>query len=237
MSAKLRGSKITDLYFRNGFVLHAPPEVDLAFLFHEVWLDKVYDLKGYEISETDLVVDIGANIGVFALYAAYRASKGEVLAFEPFPANADFLRQNISESKLTNVTASQKAVAATGETRQLTVSEEWIKHSLQNDMRGSTTASVINIECVTLDDVMRGREVCDLLKIDCEGSEYEIFYAASPQTIGKIRRIAGEYHEIDSNEKNGAYLVKFLEKNNFEIDVFSPFDDNCGAFYARQICP
>jgi FkbM family methyltransferase len=235
LSAKLHGTNITDLYFRNGFALHSPPQVNLAFLFHEVWLDKVYELEGYEINDTDLVVDIGANIGVFAVYAADQARNGKVLAFEPFPANADFLRRNVLESKLSNTVTFQKAVASTNETRQLTVSEEWIKHSLQTEMRGTTKTSVIDIECITLDEVLRGEKACDLLKIDCEGSEYEIFYTSSPETIKKIRRIVGEYHEVDANERNGLSLKIFLEKNYFTVDLFSPFDENCGAFFARQI--
>lgn len=233
--AKLHNQKVSDLCFRNGFVLRSPKEVNLTFLFHEVWLDEIYNQEGYEISKTDLVVDIGANIGVFAIYAAMKASEGKVFAFEPFPANAEFLHRNIADSGLDNVSAFQKAVAAVNETRQLNVSEDWIKHSLDSEMPFFNVATSIDIECVTLDEVLQNEKVCDLLKIDCEGSEYEIFYTSSTETIKKIRRIAGEYHEVDSNEKNGISLRKFLEKNNFQIDSFTPFDDYCGAFYARQI--
>ncbi len=233
--SKLKGSNITELYFRNGTVVHSPPEVDLTFLFHEVWLDKLYEQEGYELSETDLVIDIGANIGTFAIYAASKAEKGEVLAFEPFPANADFLRRNVAESKLNNIKVFQKAVAETNEPRQLNISDEWIKHTLNTGISESSATSAIEIQCVTLDEVLGDKPVCDLLKIDCEGSEYEIFYTLSPETLRKIRRIVGEYHEVDSDERNGISLRKFLEKNSFQIDRFSPLDEDCGIFYAKQI--
>ncbi len=234
--AKLKGSNATDLYFRNGFVLHSPPEVNLSFVFHEVWLDRIYDQKGYEIEEADLVVDIGANIGVFTVFAADKAKRGKVFAFEPFPANFKFLHSNVTESRLENVSVFQKAVAETNKMRHLIVSDEWIKHSLDiGTSNTDATAKSIDIQSISLEEVLQNEEACDLLKIDCEGSEYEILYPCSPKTIKKIRRIVGEYHEVDSNEMNGKSLIKFLEKSGFAIDCFYPLDESCGVFRARQI--
>jgi hypothetical protein len=102
-------------------------------------------------------------------------------------------------------------------------------------MPNINTVARIAIECVPLDEVLSEKKVCNLLKLDCEGSEYEILYRSSPETIRKIRRVAGEYHEVDSDDKNGMVLCKFLEQNGFKIDSFYALDDTSGIFRARQL--
>src|SRR6185369_8046225 len=74
LSAKLGRRPIERLILRNGVSLASPPQVDLNFLFHEIWIDKIYSPPGFDVHDGDTVVDIGGNIGVFALFAASRAT-------------------------------------------------------------------------------------------------------------------------------------------------------------------
>ena len=61
------------LVFRNGVVLRGPNLGDLKWLFREVWTDQAYSPAGYEIKRGDTVIDVGANVGFFAAFAATRA--------------------------------------------------------------------------------------------------------------------------------------------------------------------
>ena len=68
---------------RCGAVLSGPKSAHLDYLFHEIWLKHVYTPTGYSIGPDDVTIDIGANIGVFTLYAAIQARRGRVIAYEP----------------------------------------------------------------------------------------------------------------------------------------------------------
>src|SRR5438093_401605 len=76
---------VTKLYVRNGVVLSAPSTLSLLFLFDEIWVREFYTPRPYRVQRGDVVIDIGANVGVFALYAATRAADVNVYAYEPFP--------------------------------------------------------------------------------------------------------------------------------------------------------
>ncbi len=237
--SKLTGKSVNTIKFRSGMVLHSPPEVSLNFLFHEVWLDKIYCPPGYEIEKDNIVVDIGANIGVFAAYAATCASNVEVLAFEPFPENVSWLRKNVSESNLSNVTVYQQAVAGVTEERTLQVSNSWIEHSLSEtaDEKSETAdenEQNLHVQCRSFNDVMKPIPRCDLLKIDCEGSEYEIFYTSTTETLKKVRRIVGEFHPRDKDKKNGKALCNYLESKGFDITHFVTFENETGIFCATN---
>lgn len=61
------------LQFRNGVVLEGPSSEILSYLFQEIWISRAHNPPGYEIHAGDTVIDVGANIGAFATFAATRA--------------------------------------------------------------------------------------------------------------------------------------------------------------------
>lgn len=231
LSSKFSGKPLNLIEFRNGAKLESPAEIDLQFLFQEVWVDQIYTPAGYEIKDGDTILDIGANIGVFAIYAATRAKNTTILAFEPFPENARILAQNIANSGINNVKVYPKAVAGTSKERILEVSDSWIKHSLS---RLDSNKQGISIQTISFDRVMNAIEKCDLLKIDCEGSEYEIFYSASPESLAKVNKIVGEFHNRDQNTMNGTAICKFLETHNFRITNVEGLNEESGYFCATK---
>lgn len=231
LSAKLDGKAVNLLQFRNGAKIESPSQIDLQFLFHEVWVDNIYTPAGYKIKDGDTVLDIGANIGVFAVYAATAARNTQVLAFEPFPENVEYLQKNVQNSNLQNVKIFPQAVAKTNEERVLAVSESWIKHSLS---KADSEQPGLRVQTISFDRIMNDIEKCDLLKIDCEGSEYEIFYSATPESLNKVRKIVGEYHQRDKETMNGEALCRFLEKHGFTITSFKVFEGDSGSFCATK---
>jgi len=228
LSAKLSGKPLSRVVFRNGSVLEGPAEIDLLFLFHEIWLDKVYARKGYEIRSGDKVLDIGGNIGAFALYAGNSASDVSIDSYEPFPENAKFLKKNIETSKLKGVTIFQAAVAGENGEQFLRVDDSWVKHSLSDNAEGRG----IKVETIALDKIVEEMGRCDLLKVDCEGGEYEIFYNAAPETLRKIDRIVCEYHDVPG--RTGEELKRFFEANSFRVDLFEAFDETTGVLFVTN---
>jgi FkbM family methyltransferase len=235
LRAELTGTPLKRLKFRNGALLTAPDTLSLAFLFHEIWVRRTYTPPGFEIKRGDKIIDIGANIGVFAVFAATSAPDVTVYSYEPFPGNIEWLRRNIEQSGLSNVRVIEQAVAAESCQRTLHVNpDSWIVHSLVRE-EGSA-AQDISVNCVSLDQVFENNRIesCDLLKLDCEGSEYEILMGCRPETLRRIKRVVGEYHEGSHIGGTGQELRRFLEANAFRIDHFGPLDVDSGIFYATN---
>ena len=76
---------------------------EVAFLWEEM---PAYFRHGIAIGEGDTLLDVGANIGLFSLYAS-RAShhKATIFAFEPIPSTFKILQQNIERHQLRNIKA------------------------------------------------------------------------------------------------------------------------------------
>jgi FkbM family methyltransferase len=223
---------VKELRLRNGVVITAPEEVDLAYLFYETWVFHAYSGTGYEIHDEDVVIDIGANIGVFSLYAASRGKNVRVFAYEPFPDNVQWMQKNLFDSGVETVRVFDKAVGGTICQRSLQVDGEWIKHHLTSEpQRGSKAVSV---DCITLDEVFRVNniETCHLLKLDCEGSELEILKNASDDILRRVTRIVGEQHYGDDTQEIKEFRA-ILGKSGFTIEKFEPASEG-GQFSARR---
>jgi FkbM family methyltransferase len=184
-----------------------------------IWDKKTYDVPGCILSPGKTVIDIGANQGFFTLYAASRGAR--VFAFEPSKANFAVLRQNVEQNNLSDrVFCFDCAVSGSSGTATLyeglTRSGRFLSTtaSIRDTNRGGTNVRAAVTTTLPLDEIFEKNkiETCDLLKIDCEGSEYQILPAVSKQTFAKIKNIAMEFHEGRPDE-----LRSWLEAGGFEI--------------------
>src|SRR5262249_47317322 len=142
----------------------------------------------FAIAGGDRVLDIGANVGAFTLLAARAAPQGRICAVEPETGNFALLQQNVALNRAQNVDLLQAAVGAS-EGRAL-VSSGGILSSTVTDS-GNAGQTVPQVTLASL--VARLGEV-DLLKMDCEGAEFDIFFSTPLPVLRKIRRITMEYH-------------------------------------------
>lgn len=167
------------------------------------------------------VIDVGANIGAFALLAATTGAR-RVIAYEPVSTTCEQLQTNVALNGLTDrITVHNAGVAARREERTIAIS----RHGSPFATLYSAGGPHETISCVSLDDAFAENDVghCDILKLDCEGAEFEILYEASDQVLRRITRIYLEFHERPGgDELSGAALVQFLAKHGFALET--PFD-------------
>ena len=80
----------------NGARMRFVSKPDVQFLYDEIFADECYAKHGLEIRPGATVIDVGGNIGMFALYAAEKAgAEGRVFALEPIPRTFAALRENV----------------------------------------------------------------------------------------------------------------------------------------------
>jgi FkbM family methyltransferase len=127
-----------------------------------------------------VVVDVGANFGLYALSAAiYARPMGRVFAFEPAPAAFALLARNIGQNHLTGaVTAKQAAVGVAPGRARLYVEHDVSFSSLHRTQRISDEARALDVEVVSLDTALADVGAIDLLKIDVEGGEADVLLGA-----------------------------------------------------------
>jgi len=230
------GERLCQLNLRNGLVLASPADEPLLTLFQEVWVDRCYDLEGYTIAPGHVIIDIGANVGVFSAWAASVSPDVRVVALEPSPRMCTFLRRNLSLNRLHNVTVVEQACGGKrGEVTLYTRGHGGLNSIYCQDNLASRFEPMARVPMVTLDDVFDcfGLSRCDLLKIDCEGAEYEIILNASDGTLEKIARVAMEYH-VGLNEYVPEDLVRRLAAMGFETTCLPLENVESGYLFAAK---
>ena len=184
----------------------------------EIFIKNVYDLTSDFIAgEGDVVIDIGSNIGLYAIKQANRAGiGGKIWSFEPNPLSFERLTMNLEENSIKNVKTFKKAVSSKAGSVKFSVNfsmtvEGKLFHPGETAVSDKDT--IIEVECVTLDDfvVENNIEKIDILKIDTEGEELEVLRGASNNALPVTEKIVMEYH----GEERRQSVSRFLKEKNF----------------------
>ncbi len=187
---------------RSGTTFVTPPDGS-AFPVREVFLESRYGLELLG-SAPKLIVDVGANVGVFALRAAELFPKAEIIAFEPsLPAYAQLVRNLRANPAITRVDARRCAVVGPSDVHEV---QFWV------DSTSSTTSTLVasavrdhaaghweKVPAVSLSDLLASTGAVDLLKLDVEGAEYEILSETPSSALARVQSIVLEYHRVEGH--------------------------------------
>jgi FkbM family methyltransferase len=198
----------------------------------EMWAIRDYFKKRLVIQNKDIVIDIGAHIGTFTVYAAKLAKEGMVYSFEPHPENIRLLKENCELNNLKNVKLFRYGVCGKRRKVKLFIDENYTgRHSLYKKSQ-----KFIFIECITLKEIFDANEIghCNFLKLDCEGAEYDILFNTPQDYFDKIDKIVLEYHDYLHQERIWPQLARFLHQRGFKI-IIDPYSENQGLIYAKNI--
>jgi FkbM family methyltransferase len=163
---------------------------DARFTLNEIYLDRIYDVPGADISSCRSVLDVGANVGIFALYVASKAPQATIHCFEPQSSNFEILRRNLAAVGI-RATAHKLALSPSSGTGYLSLQGSSVEYSL-----GAEGARSEKVECVDWDGVFRltGVECFDFVKMDIEGAERDILDACTDSQLQRMRVLALEWH-------------------------------------------
>lgn len=174
----------------------------------------------FKIGPRDVVVDIGGNIGSFAVLAASLAREGRVFSYEPIPENYEILRQNLILNGHTHAKAfCQGVIDKPGKVEMFLDIRSNGGHSIKQ-LPGNLGG--IQVDMTTLERILADNNITtiDFLKIDCEGAEFQILNRCDPALLSRVRRLAMEYHILEKPPKKAERareLIEFLESRGFRV--------------------
>lgn len=231
-----QNSPVLDL--PNGTQLHlsSPEYLSCArFVVREIFHQRTYDHPGFELKPADVIVDVGAHVGVFAHWAAPQIPHGRLICVEPTSA-ADRLEHSLAANGLGNVSLHRCALGAPSSTLEMIDHPRFATLNRSSQFRPSplvrflvsrrqkkgdaAVAQVRQCPCESLEEILRRENVSrvDLLKVDCEGAEYAIIEHTSDSVLRRIDRIMMEFHVNHASHDLQA-LVTRLRQAGFSVEV------------------
>lgn len=200
------------------------------------WGDDVYNLGFYEagtLKMIDLILknsdktflDIGANIGLMSLHAAYSLNgKGKVIAFEPVQFFYDKLNSNLGLNNFKNVQTIKKAVGSIA--TKIPIYLDGGCPSVISTFRDEKGATEM-VEIEPLDDIVKNENITNIefIKIDVEGFEFDVLKGAKQTIINHKPVLCIEYIKKISDENfNSKILLDYLNELNPEYQYFQFVD-------------
>ncbi len=195
------------------------PDDQLFGAIKDILLNREYEyLSEFELNnfKQKRVVDAGAHVGLYSLIASVFAR--EVIAIEPHPTNFKLLRLNLKMNNVENVIAINKAVWSKSDSLFFYEGTHTGAHSTINFQKFGDKKFMI---CsLSLNEIIEKFGKINLLKMDIEGSEFEVLGKIKEvETFKNIENIAVECHlKIGDVNK----LERYLKRNGYRIEKFSP---------------
>lgn len=219
-------------FLNHKFLVETRGDADDSILA-EIFLLREYSLIEPVLKSAQTVVlDIGAHKGFFALYVRALNAEVPVLAYEPEENNYAALKRHLELNKIQGVTTKNVAVAKEEGTLLLNVSEDSHNHSIVV-APGTTVQKKVN--ATTLEKILNKFEKVDVLKMDIEGAEFQIFENTSSEVFAKIGTIFMEYHQYGPSMQADS-LQKIFEKAGFTVKKFpSKYDKRMGFLWGTRI--
>ena len=205
-------------------------EADHSIPLYET-IAELVDYDAYQFGALQLpppgpvrILDVGANIGAASVLLA-TIPGAQVLAYEPLPVNVETMTANLQRNGLTNVTLRPVAVTDRDGQADFLPSEE---ANVGGRMAGFDDAKGhrISVQTLAWSSVLRevgGGEIY-LVKIDCEGGEYNIVDQLDENAAGRIRYFTFEVHDLDARRSVVTVQNRLKQlgyRTHYKADIFS----------------
>lgn len=186
-------------------------------VLREIFVENVYQVHDGDMADTGIVVDIGGNIGAFDIFAAALGAKA-VHTYEPDSLNWAVLVENIGTNGLDAVIHPHHLGVSDTEREAELVQGQGGSYIVgggrpPGSPSDTETARLVSLAAVFADN---GIANCDVLKLDCEGSEYDIIRGAPSDVLAKARYITMEFHTTGETTF-GRMIAKLTLTHNVHI--------------------
>lgn len=205
-----------------------PEDTNDRDTWQAVYVENEYDVP--ELEASDVVIDIGQNIGAFSVRAFVNGSRN-VFGFEPDRSAFEMAVQNAAPFGPGISCANYAVVRSDGRWNE----PLYLKPRAMRVMREGKPKDAVWPK--RLDSILAEHPRVRLLKIDCEGWEWPILYTSN---LGCVQELVGEYHEGDGErvgwpeeECNIESLAAHLTDQGFRVE-WTPGSGPLGLFRAKR---
>ena len=229
--------------FSNGLeCYYSSSKEETEYIFSEIFTERQYERHDIVIKEGDVIFDVGANIGLFSIFVKGVEPTAKVFAFEPISPTFEVLQKNIHLHSLEDVVLFNYGLSSENNPAKIftfypnmsansTTKPEDTLAELEDIEVDQNSSKIENLfeeffqekeqvacEVRTLSSVINelGIDSIDLLKIDVEGEEYEVFQSIEAKDWPKIKQIVAEIHDQKRRLKQ---ISQMLADKGFKIQL------------------
>jgi FkbM family methyltransferase len=196
-----RGPETLSFNMRSGARIDTPNRPGARVPVYEIFAEDCYRIEwllGPLMDRPIQVIDIGGHVGTFSVRLTQLHPKATVTAYEPSATTAAYYRRNVQQNGVADrATVVQRALAATS------------GHAIFDDngagsglngllatRAGGASGLSTDVETISFDDAVAAAGAVDLVKIDCEGGEYDLVLGSSPASWATVQRVVIEHHPV-----------------------------------------
>lgn len=171
-----------------------------------------YERYGCVIEKGDRVLDIGANIGIFAHRAETRGAR-EIVSFEPLSPAYECLKRNAGINTITN----KIGVSSKNDLMNFSVHTDYTHVGGGSYLTHKNVITIYEeyVNVIGINDLFNKHGIFDFIKIDIEGGEVEIMKSISDENLSSCRCLAMELHGVDDVQNIQDNFVFRMNKLGF----------------------
>ncbi|MDT4927839.1 MAG: hypothetical protein QOF92_706 [Pseudonocardiales bacterium] len=185
---------------RSGLLINTPNRPGARVPVYEIFADDSYRFEwflGPLLQRPIQVLDIGAHVGTFSCRLTQLHPQARVQAFEPSTTTAEFLRRNVEQNHVNDrVQVFESALA--GSTGVAMFDDNGAGSGLNGLVAaGHSTGVGVEVHTIAFDDAVADAPApVDVVKIDCEGGEYDLVLGSKPESWANVQRVVIEHHPV-----------------------------------------
>lgn len=226
-----RGPDELTFVTRDGLRITTPNQPGARVPVYEVFAEDVYDLGWFlgPLQTAPLhALDIGAHVGCFAVSLAQLDPRASITCFEPSASTAAYTRRNVQHNGLVGrVTVVELAVSDRVGVAQ------FADNGAGSALNGLVGSGGTQVATTSFDEVVAhaDRPVV-VVKIDCEGGEYDLVLGSSPGSWDDVQRVVLEYHP--DADRGWADLREWFAERGLTVVRHTPLTADQGTAWLSR---
>jgi FkbM family methyltransferase len=213
---------------------HEVFERDIEYIYNEIFLGAAYDHPQIKLPERPTIIDAGANVGLYSIWAARKYRPKTILAFEASPSTFECLVDNVERHvsrELTTVSCFNLAVSGVADQELVLNQPPWnsgfstlldgskLPWVAELRRKGELITHKVRSTTVSREIAVRGLDAVDLLKIDVEGHFMEVLEGIALGDSAKVRNIVLEAEYTDSLGHSRESLCGLLRDRGYSVEA------------------
>jgi FkbM family methyltransferase len=189
----------------------------------------------YQIQSNHIILDVGAHIGCFSLWAASKATNGKVYCFEPGVESYDLLENNVQSNNFSNIKTFRLAMA--GKNGATLLYHDTTTGNWGNSITKVLSAETETVNCITLKDFIESENIpqIDFIKFNCEGAEFGILLNTPAPILRRVKCMLILYHGYLEDTYSKKQLINYLTGAGFIVHQrFINKQIDCGSLIVYQ---